>query len=124
MKNKIIKNCCKFCVEQGINCLGCAVGAGVVDNARFDTFCKGCIEKGECTIDFKNMKDRNICWLLSDEDREIYRKENPEYDTKLKEQEKKIEEETAEKMSDEDVARLERLLELRKKKKAEKEGQK
>jgi len=119
MTEKIIKNCCKYCVEKDINCLGCAVAGGVAENAKFETFCKGCIEKGECIIDFKNMKDRNICWKLSDEDRELYRKVNPEYDNKLKETEKKAEEETADNMSDEDIERLERLIALKKKRKAE-----
>ena len=120
-EEKIVKNCCKFCVEQGVNCLGCAVAAGVAENARFDTFCKGCIEAGECKVDFKNMKDRNVCWVLSDEDRERYRKANPEFDAKLKEKEKKAEDDAVEKITDDDIARMERLIALKKKKQAEQE---
>jgi hypothetical protein len=119
-EEKIVKNCCKFCVEQGVNCLGCAVAAGVAENAKYEHFCKGCIDAGECKVDFKNMKDRNVCWVLSDEDRERYRKANPDFDAKLKEQEKKAEEAEVDKISDADIERMERLIALKKKKQAEK----
>lgn len=125
MEEKIIKNCCKFCVELGVNCLGCAIAAGVADNAKFETYCDDCIAKGECIKKFQNLnKNRETCWILSDEDREIYRKENPEFAKQEEEKEKKIEEEAADKMTDADVEKLERMLELRKRKKAEKEGNK
>jgi hypothetical protein len=120
MAEKIIKNCCKFCVEQGVNCLGCAVAAGVADNAKFETFCCVCIKEGECKIDFKNMKDRNVCWILSDEDRETYRKVNPEYDIKLKDNEKKAEEAQADAIDDAEAEKMEAILALRKKRLAEK----
>lgn len=119
-EEKIIKNCCKFCVEQGVNCLGCAVAAGVAENAKFEVFCKGCIDSGECKVDFKNMKDRNVCWVLSDEDRERYRKVNPEFDAKLKEKEKKAEEEQADAIDDTEAEKMEAILALRKKRLAEK----
>lgn len=119
-EEKIVKNCCKFCVEQGVNCLGCAVAAGVAENAKYEHFCKGCIEAGECKVDFKNMKDRNVCWVLSDEDRERYRKDNPAFDAALKEKEKKIEEDAADAISDADVERMERMIALKKKRDAEK----
>ena len=125
MEEKIVKNCCKFCVELGVNCMGCAVAAGVAENAKYETFCKDCILAGECKVDFKNMKDRNVCWVLSDEDRERYRKTNPEYDTKLKEDEKKQEEAQADLIDDAEAEKMEKILALRKKRladKKEKEG--
>lgn len=126
-EEKIVKNCCKFCVEQGVNCLGCAVAAGVAENAKYEHFCKGCIEAGECKVDFKNMKDRNVCWVLSDEDRERYRKDNPAFDAKLKAQEKEAEEKQADAIDDAEAERMEKMLELRKKRladKKDKEGKK
>lgn len=120
MEDKIIKGCCRHCVEQGVNCLGCAVAAGVADNAKFEQFCKECIERGECVIKFNNMKDRNVCWVLSDEDRERYRKVNPEFDAKLKEAEKKVEETQADAIDDAEAEKMEAILALRKKRLAEK----
>jgi predicted phage gp36 major capsid-like protein len=67
------------------------------------------------------MKDRNVCWVLSDEDRERYRNANPELDAKLKEKEKKAEDDAVEKITDEDIERMERLIALKKKKQAEQE---
>lgn len=120
MDEKIIKHCCKFCVEKDVNCLGCAIASNAASGIRFEDFCKQCIEKGECIIDFKNMKDRNVCWVLSDEDRERYRKVNPEFDAKLKDKEQKAEEAAADSIDEAEAARMEKMLELRKKRLADK----
>ena len=119
MAEKIIKQCCRFCIELGVNCLGCVIASEHPEAPKFKDYCDDCIAKGECIKKFQNMKDRNICWILSDEDKEIYRKENPEFDAKLKEQEKKEEDETVDNITDEDIARMERLIALKKKKQME-----
>jgi len=117
MGEKIIKYCCKHCVEQNINCLGCAVASNAVQVAK--DFCKECEEKGECVIKFDQMKNRETCWILSDDDKDIFKKQDPEFAKKEEEKDKLAEEKAAESMSDADVARLERMLTLRKQKKNE-----
>lgn len=124
IKEKIIKNCCRFCIDLGVNCLGCVIAAEHSEAPKFKEYCDDCIAKGECIKKFQNMKDRTTCWTLSDDDREIYRVINPEFDEQLKKVEKESEEKAAEAITDEDAERMIKLLELRKKKKAEKEGQK
>lgn len=120
MAEKIIKNCCRHCVEQNINCLGCCIAAGHPEAPKFKEYCDDCVTAGECIKKFQNMKDRNVCWVLGDEDREIYRKENPEFDAKLKADEKKAEEAQADMIDEKEAERLEKMLELRKKRLAEK----
>ena len=120
MPEKIIKNCCIHCVELSLNCLGCCIAAGI-SKEKFEDYCDDCITKGECIKKFQNMKDRNVCWTLSDEDKEIYKKQNPAFAKSEEEKLKKEEEKAAEEMSDEEVTRLERMLALRKK---NKEGKK
>ena len=122
MEEKIIKHCCKYCVEKDVNCLGCAIASNAAPDVRFEDFCKQCIEKSECVIDFKNVKDRNVCWVLSDEDKERYRKDNPAFDTKLKVQEKEAEEKQADAIHDAEAERMEKMLELRKKRLADKKA--
>jgi len=120
MAEKIIKKCCRFCVEQNVNCLGCAIAAEHPEAPKFKDYCEDCVKAGECIKKFQSMRDRNVCWILSDDDRDIYRKENPEYDAQIKETEKKQEDADVEKITDEDIARMERLIALKKKKNAEK----
>jgi hypothetical protein len=118
MTEKIIKYCCKHCVEQNVNCLGCAVASNAVEVSK--DFCKECEEKGECVIKFDQMKNRETCWILSEEDEVLFANQNPAFAEEKKKKALEVEKKQAESLSETDIEKLERMLKLAKEKKNEK----